>query len=130
MRALQILIVVVSLLPSKIWSQPDYVSTDTNSFTLTSKECAAFTKRAAQKCNRLTQKIKKTTDKSLAKYVGLEDKLLQRICAFDERHAESLMRNSLYGFRRLEGQIERNSGDDLNHHVSELDSLEWKFRLN
>jgi hypothetical protein len=124
MRALQILIVVVFLFPSKVWSQAEYVSTDTNSFTLTSKECAAFTKRAAQKCTRLTQKIKKTTDKSLAKYVGLEDKLLQRICAFDERHAESLMRNSLYGFRRLDGQIQRTSGDDLNHHVSELDSLE------
>jgi hypothetical protein len=51
-----------------------------------------------------------------------EDKLLHQLCSVNERQAESLLRNSLYSFRRYESISTRDVSTPLKNSNAELDS--------
>jgi hypothetical protein len=87
------------------------------------KECQIFFKKASKKCDRLSDKIRKTTDFYLTKYEQTEDKVFNSICFLDEKHAESLMRNALFSHRRLESEISANDPRKSNNSSPEFDSL-------
>jgi hypothetical protein len=103
--------------------QDEYVVADSAVFELDEKQCNGFASRASKKCDKLASKVRKTTDAALSKFQKAEDKLLNSICDINERHAESLLRTSLYSFRRMEEQIQRKSNEPLKSYLPELDSL-------
>ncbi len=103
--------------------QDEYVGSDSAVFELNEKQCNSFTSRAAKKCDKLASKVRKTTDAAISKFQQAEDKLLHSICSIDERHAESLLRTSLYSYRRMEEQIQRKSNEPLKSYFPELDTL-------
>jgi hypothetical protein len=103
--------------------QDEYVVADSVVFELDEKQCNGFASIAAKKCDKLASKVRKTTYAALSKFQKAEDKLLNSICGINERHAESLLRTSLYSFRRMEEQIQRKSNEPLKSYLPELDSL-------
>ena len=123
MRAYLILITVFLSFSDPLRSQEEYVVKD-STFSFSEKNCGKFTKHAAKKCDRLTARLRKTTDAYLSKFQKTEDALLHSLCSTDERHAESLMRGSLYSHRRMESQLGRKGNDQLNSYVPEFDSLD------
>ena len=104
------------------FSQDNYVP-DAESKKISPKECKSFSKKASKKCDKLTSKLRKTTDASLAGLDILEDKILHSVCSIDEGRAESLMRGSIYSHRFLEDQIMLHGNEELNSYIPELDSL-------
>jgi hypothetical protein len=101
----------------------DYFVGRDSSLILTEKQCNKFSKRASKKCDRLAARIHKSTDSYFQKFEALEEKALMSICETDERHAESLMRGSLYSFRRMESMQERKGKEQLGTNIPEFDSL-------
>jgi hypothetical protein len=101
----------------------EYVSSDSIVVDLTERKCNSFSKRATRKCDRLAARIRKSTDDYFLKFETLEEGILMNICQTDERHAESLIRGSLYSFRRLESMQTRKMNEPLGANIPELDSL-------
>lgn len=101
----------------------DYFVGRDSSLILTEKQCNKFSKRASKKCDRLAARIHKSTDSYFQKFEAIEEKALMSICETDERHAESLMRGSLYSFRRMESMQERKGKEQLGTNIPEFDSL-------
>lgn len=101
----------------------EYLPIDSVRFDWGEKDCVRYNKRIVAKCNKLAARVKKTTDVSLQKFMSLEDALLQKMCNINERQAESLIKNSLYSYRRLEGMQQRDSNQPLATYMPELDSV-------
>ncbi len=99
-----------------------YIPIDSVQFDWRAKDCARYNKRLVAKCNKLAARVKKTTDASLLKFLSLEDALLEKMCSINERQAESLLKGSIYSFRRLEGKQLRDRDQSLANYLPELDS--------
>lgn len=108
--------------------QEEYVSEKIKPVRLTEKQCSKAGKRAIKKCDKLTARIRKTSDTYLGIYEKAEDAMLHRICSFDERHAESLLNTSLYAHRRMNSTLERKANEPLHHSIPEFDSLQFAVK--
>jgi len=103
-------------------AQEEYVEQQKDSVVLSEKSACKFAKRAAKKCFKLAEKTKKLRIQSLANFSISEDDLLQNVCFLNERQAETLLRNSLYSYRRYEALMNSCSPNDLDMNLPELDS--------
>lgn len=137
MKKFILLFSFIVFLTEEFRSQEDYVSPSTAEVKLpTQRQCKKFSRQAARKCNRLSERLRKSTDYYLLKLDQTEEALIHQVCRVDERHAESLLRNSLYSFRRFEGRVKREAGDpvsnahpEMNHLNTVLEYMEDSLRV-
>lgn len=124
MKVALALLLIILITPHCHFGQDvEYLSADSIHKTLADKPCSKFSLKVAKKCDKLATKVRRSTDSYLSKFEDAEDQILQAVCIVNERHAETLMQNSLHSLRRMENQLKYESGEPLTNYCAELDSI-------
>lgn len=108
-----------SMAKAQNYNQDDSINTKS----LTTRQGKRFNKILVRKYERVTRSLRKANDKYLHEFSEFEDKTLHSICNINEDQAESLLKNSLYSFRRFEEKLNLGSNEPPRGCYSGLDSL-------